>query len=190
MIAAEDTALVLLAAGKSARFAADRSKLDVPLRGVPLGLHAARSLAALAFKARIAVTGRCRVDYAAEGFDVIRNDDPIGDMASSLRLGVGVAQAQGAAAVLIVLADMPRISASHVQRLLASAEGADAVVASASAGAPPRPPALFGSGRFETLSSLSGDHGARDLIRSGRLVEAPAAELVDIDTLEDLAALA
>lgn len=189
MIAAEDTILILLAAGQSTRFNSDLSKLDVPIGDLPLGLHAARTLAALPFKARAAIVRRCRIDYAAHGFHVIENDDPVGDMASSLRLGVTFAQAQGAAAVLVALADMPRITARHVRRLLEAADGAEAVLASAVAGAAPRPPAVFGSGRFETLLSLSGDHGARDLIRSGQRIEAPAAELVDIDTQEDLAAL-
>ncbi|OWK28373.1 nucleotidyltransferase family protein [Sphingomonas dokdonensis] len=190
MIAAEDTILVLLAAGKSARFAGAESKLDASVNGAPLGLHAAHTLSGLTFKARVAIVRRCRIDYAAHGFEMVRNEDPVGDMASSIRLGIRSAQRHGAAAVLIALADMPRLSAHHVQRLLAAADGAHSVVASASAGSAPKPPALFGSARFDELLSLSGDHGARDLIRAGRLVEAPAATLVDIDTHADLAALA
>lgn len=190
MIAAEDTVLVLLAAGKSARFVGAESKLDAPVGGVPLGLHAAHALSGLPFKARVAVVRRCRIDYAAHGFDMVRNEDPVGDMASSIRLGIRSAQRHGAAAVLIALADMPRISAQHVERLLAAADGAHSVVASVSAGSAPKPPALFGNACFDALLSLSGDHGARDLIRTGRLVEAPAATLVDIDTHADLAVLA
>lgn len=190
MIAAEDTVLVLLAAGKSARFDGGESKLDALVDGMPLGLYAANKLSALPFKARVAIVRRCQIDYAARGFEMVRNEDPIGDMASSIRLGIRYAQRHGAAAALIVLADMPRISANHVHHLLTVADGAHAVVASVSSGSAPRPPALFGSACFDELLSLSGDHGARDLIRAGRLVEAPAATLVDIDTHADLAALA
>ena len=93
-------------------------------------------------------------------------------------------------AVLIALADMPRITEGHIRRLLEAADGPEAVVASSVAGKAPRPPALFGNSQFEALMSLSGDHGARDLIRSGQHIEAAAGELVDIDTQEDLAALA
>jgi molybdenum cofactor cytidylyltransferase len=190
MIAAEDAVLVLLAAGKSARFSGDRCKLDEPLGGTPLGLHAALTVADVPFKARVAVVGRCRINYAAHGFELIENLDPVGDMASSLRLGVARAQEQGAAAIVVVLADMPRITAAHVRRLLAAADGSSAVVASATPGASPRPPAVFGCDLFARLSSLTGDHGARDLIRAARHVEASAAALVDIDTREDLQALA
>jgi molybdenum cofactor cytidylyltransferase len=190
MIAAEDIALVLLAAGRSARFVGAESKLDALVDGMPLGLHAAHTLSGVPFKARVAIVRRSQIDYAAHGFDVVRNEDPVGDMASSIRLGIRSAQRHGASAVLIALADMPRISADHVQRLLAAADGAHSVVASVSAGSAPKPPALFGNACFDALLSLSGDHGARDLIRAGLFVEAPAATLVDIDTHADLAALA
>lgn len=186
MIAAEDTILILLAAGKSARFGGERSKLDEPLHGIPLGLHAASALSDVPFQQRVAIVRRCRIDYAAHGFQVIENSDPAGDMASSLRLGVAFAKEQGAAAILIALADMPGVTAAHIRRLLDAAGGSDAVVASTSSGRAPRPPAVFGRSLFAQLLSLSGDHGARDLIRAGRLVEAPMDELVDIDTRGDL----
>ncbi len=188
MIAAEDTVLVLLAAGKSSRFGGDCSKLDEPLGAHPLGLHAALALAPVPFKARVAIVRLCRIDYAAHGFAMIENHDAVGDMASSLRLGVAWAQEHAARAVLVALADMPCITAAHVGRLLDTAEGDDAVVAS-SAGAAPRPPALFGQAVFDQLLSLAGDHGARDLIRTARHVATTAGELTDIDTRPDLARL-
>jgi molybdenum cofactor cytidylyltransferase len=186
MIAAEDTALLLLAAGESRRYGAGPSKLDASVRGLPLGLHAARAVAVLPFARRIAVTARSAIDYAAEGFLVIPNDDPVGDMASSLRLAM--AAAGNAAAVLVLLADMPNITAAHVERLLAAGDGPRTIVASADGGAA-RPPALFGQAWFDALSALYGDHGARDLIRSGKLVHARVGELADVDTRDDLAAL-
>ncbi|ONF96151.1 nucleotidyltransferase family protein [Sphingomonas jeddahensis] len=189
MIAAEHTILVLLAAGKSARFEGHRSKLDEPLDGVPLGLHAAQTLASVPFRRRVAIVSRCRIDYTAHGFHTVENDDSVGDMASSLRLGVADAQKHDAAAILVALADMPRVTAAHVRRLLDTAQGPDAVVASTSPNAPPRPPAVFGRHLFAPLLSLTGDHGARDLIRTAGHVEAPASELVDIDTRDDLGAL-
>ncbi len=186
MIAAEDTALILLAAGQSRRFGAGASKLDTRVRGLPLGLHAARAVEVVPFARRIAVTARSAIDYAAEGFLVIPNDDPVGDMASSLRLGM--ATAGKAAAVLVLLADTPNITAAHVGRLLAAGDGPRTIVASTDGGAP-RPPALFGEAWFDALSALYGDHGARDLIRSGKLVQASVGELADVDTPDDLAAL-
>ncbi len=183
MIGVEETALVLLAAGRSERFGA--SKLDQDLNGLPLGLHAARALAALPFARRVAVTGRCAIDFAAEGYAVVRNDDPARDMASSVRLGVSAAG--DAAAVLLVLADMPGVTAAHVARLFAASEGAT-VVASGD-GERAMPPVLFAQALFPQLLALRGDHGARDLIRGARQVVAPAGMLVDVDTVAALEGL-
>ncbi len=181
---AADVALILLAAGKSTRFGG--SKLDAPLDGLPLGLHVVHTLADIRFARRLAITGRAAIDYAAAGFTILPNHDPVGDMASSLRLGV--AAAGDAAAVLILLADMPRVTAAHVRRLLDAAEGATAIVAS-SAGGAPRPPALFGQAHLARLATITGDHGARALLRDAKLIAAPREELVDIDTAADLAGL-
>ncbi|WP_294352574.1 nucleotidyltransferase family protein [uncultured Sphingomonas sp.] len=186
MIAAEDTVLVLLAAGKSARFGDVGSKLNEPFLARPLGLHVAVALEAVPFQHRVAITSpRCTIDFAPHGFQVVSNDDPVGDMASSVRLGVACAQEHGARAVLLALADMPRVTAAHIHRLLDAADASDAVVAS-SDGVSPKPPALFARAHFDTLLALSGDQGARDLIRAGRHVVTNAAELIDVDTVEEL----
>ena len=185
MLRVEDTTLVLLAAGRSERFGDIGAKLEHEFLGRPLGLHVAVALEDLPFRERIAVTGRARLDYAAHRFRVMPNDDPAAGMASSIRIGVGCARAQGAAAVLIALADMPRVTAAHIHRLFDAAKDGDAVVAS-SDGRDPKPPALFGAERFDLLLSLEGADGARDLVRSGRHVVTSPAELIDVDTPEDL----
>ncbi|MEH3045601.1 nucleotidyltransferase family protein [Sphingomonas adhaesiva] len=185
MIAVEDTVLILLAAGRSERFGDVGSKLDQPFLSRPLGLHVAVALEDMPFKRRIAVVDGCRLDYAQHGFTVLHNEDPDRDMASSVRMGVECARALDAHAVLIALADMPRVTASHIYRLMDAADSEDAVVAS-SDGVSPRPPALFGRARFDDVLAISGDQGARDLIQAGRHVVTNAAELIDVDTREDL----
>ena len=184
MIAAEDTVLVLLAAGRSRRFG-DRDKLDQAFLGQPLGLHAAIALEDVPFMDRVAVVGGSRPEYARHGFRVIVNEDAASGMASSVRIGIAAAKAQGAAAAMVVLADMPRVTAGHVRRLLDAADGADAMVAS-SDGRDAKPPALFGAGRFDAIMAVTGDRGARDMIRAGRHVVASPAELVDVDTPDEL----
>jgi molybdenum cofactor cytidylyltransferase len=183
VIRIEDTTLVLLAAGRAERFGG--GKLAADLGGVPLGLHAARMLAALPFRERIAVAGADTPDLATLGYRVLVNADPARDMASSVRMGVAAAEG---AAVLLALADMPCITAEHVQRLFEAAEGSGAVVASTE-GRRPCPPALFGRDRFPALLALTGDRGARDLIARGVHVRAPAEELVDVDTADELTRL-
>ena len=183
MIAIEDTVLVLLAAGRSERFGDVGSKLDQEFLGRPLGLHVAVALEDLPFRERIAVTGRAALDYGAHRFRTVINDAVDASMASSVR--IGVEQAGDAAAVLIALADMPRVTAAHIHRLFDAADGDDTVVAS-SDGRDPKPPALFGRARFEFLRTLSGDTGARALVAAGRHVVTAPAELIDVDTPEEL----
>ena len=181
MIAAEDCALVLLAAGQSRRFGG--SKLDADLWGHPLGLHVVERLAEVPFGRRVAVTGRCRINYAAHGFEVAANDDPTVGMGRSL--GLGVARASNVRAILVVLADMPCVSAGHVRRLLEAGSGPPALVAS-SDGNTLSPPALFGSAWFGHLRTAEGDAGARTLIRKAHAVVAEPGELIDVDTAETL----
>ncbi|MBA16138.1 MAG: glycosyl transferase [Sphingomonas sp.] len=184
---AEDVVLLLLAAGKSDRFGA-ADKLEQSFLHQPIGFHVVTALEAVPFKARVAVVSGTTLDFAARGYEVVHNARPDAGQGHSLALCMAAARAHEAAGVLIALADMPRVTAAHVWRLLDEAKGPDAVVAS-SDGHAPCPPALFGANHFDTLETVEGDQGARALIRAGHHVIASPAELVDIDTPEDLAAL-
>ena len=178
------TILVLLAAGSSRRFG-EADKLDQDFLGRPLGLHVAVALEDMPFKERVVVRSDCVIDYGALGYRVMTNPDPAQGMASSLRIGVACAREQGAAAVLVVLADMPRVTAAHVHRMFDASDGPASVVAS-SDGEDAKPPALFGAEQFDALLALTGEMGARDLIKAGRHVVTSPAELIDVDTPEDL----
>ena len=187
MIKAEDTVLILLAAGRSVRFG-EADKLTQPFLGEPLALHVVTALEGVPFRARIAVVSGTDLDFGARGYAEIANPAPEAGRGKSLALGVAAAMAQDPRAVLIALADMPRVTATHIFRMLDYASGDDAVLAS-SDGRAPRPPALFGRAHFDLLLAATGDRGAVDLIRRGHHVIAAGDELVDIDTREDLAAL-
>ncbi|NIJ19906.1 molybdenum cofactor cytidylyltransferase [Sphingomonas naasensis] len=183
MLTPENTALVLLAAGRSRRFEGD--KLSEPFLDKPLAYHVVTALAKIPFLTRIAVVSDTRLDFAALGYQVEENPDPSRGQARSLCHGVSVAKQAGAEAVLVALADMPRVTAAHVYRMFDAADGAETIVAS-SDGVQPRPPALFGKGMFDDLLDLDGDEGARQLIRHGHHVVTSPAELVDVDTRADL----
>jgi len=186
MIPAEATALVLLAAGRSLRFdGASRDKLAEEFLDKPLALHVVVALEAVPFKRRIAVVSGTVVDFAARGYEVVTNPEPARGMARSLCFGIEAAYKAGAQAVIIALADMPRVTAAHIYRLLDYASGPDAVLAS-SDGVRPRPPALFGRNHFDVLMTLEGDQGAREMIARAHHVITSEAELVDVDTVEDL----
>jgi molybdenum cofactor cytidylyltransferase len=177
-------AAVLLAAGRSDRFT-DGDKLAALLGDLPLGLHAARTLAALPLARHIVVTGPDGLAWP--GFDVVLNERQDAGMASSIALGVTAARRASADAVLIALADMPFVSVEHLERLLARYRGPDTLAAS-SDGTGRMPPALFGSAWFDALEALSGDRRARAILEKADVVPADPAELHDIDRVEDLVA--
>ncbi len=184
MLKPDQVALILLAAGRSRRFN-DGDKLAEPFLDKPLAYHVVTALEPVNFCARIAVVSDTELDFAALGYDVVENPDPSLGQARSLCFGVERAKELGAEAVMVALADMPRVTAAHIRRVMDAADGPATIVAS-SDGVQPMPPALFGKDVFPALLKLEGDEGARELIQRGRHVIAPPTELVDIDTQEDL----
>jgi molybdenum cofactor cytidylyltransferase len=184
MIAAEKTALVLLAAGRSERFGTV-DKLLEPFLGRPLALHITTALEAVPFARRIVVKDGTELDFGALGYHVVHNPAPHLGLIHSAKLGIEQLRDDGVEAVLFALADMPRVTAGHIHHMLHSADGPDAVVASSN-GVRPCPPVLFGANQFDALRALDGDQDARALVLSGKHVVASPAELIDIDTPEEL----
>lgn len=175
-------ALVLLAGGQSARFGGP--KLIAPLGGKPLAVHAAEMLAALPFAARYAVVGPDVPDLAALGYNCVPLDPPGAPQARSLALGVTAAQAGGACAVLVALADMPLVPEAHIRALVSQFDGdriatvADGVT---------MPPAVFGAAHFAALTALDGDRGGAARLKGARTVPLDPLLALDVDRPEDLA---
>ncbi len=188
MLLPQATCLILLAAGRSLRFGAG-DKLCAPLDGEPLALHAIRAAASLPFARRLAVVSGSRFPFAAHGFDIVANEQPARGLSHSIGLGMAEAQRGECAGVLIMLADMPCISGSHLEALFAASGDRRSIVFSSECGRT-SPPALIGSSHFGTLAALTGDHGARALAKEAVLVEAPPGALADVDTPADLDRLA
>ena len=184
MIDAEDVGLVLLAAGRSVRFGT-QNKLEAEFLGKPVGFHVTTALESIPFADRIVVTDGCQLDFGSRGYRVIHNDSIDKGMSHSLHLGVREAMTASPQAILVALADMPRVTAAHIYRLFDAFDGPDSVVVSSN-GEHPTPPGVFGSGRFDELLKLEGDEGGRKLVAGGRHVVTAPAELIDIDTPEDL----
>jgi molybdenum cofactor cytidylyltransferase len=178
------SALILLAAGSSRRFGA-ADKLAAMLEGKPLIRHAADRLGAIPFGWRIAVTRHPVPDLP--GWRCVPNAEAEAGQGRSLAIGVTEAAALGAEAVVVVLADMPRVTAGHVTGLFRLLDARGLVATSGPGG--PMPPALFTQQHFTALTRLSGDRGARAMLADAPLLAAPTAMLVDVDTPEALARL-
>jgi molybdenum cofactor cytidylyltransferase len=175
-----DIAVAVLAAGQGSRFGSD--KLMADLDGIPLGLHIARTIKSMNFSWRFAVcAGGAAIALHYDRFDIIENAAPENGQSHSLHLAVGAADATDAQALLILLADMPFVSAGHIAKLV----GCNALVASTD-GDKPMPPALFPRAYWPELLRTRGDSGARSLLANAALISASPEELRDIDVVEDL----
>jgi molybdenum cofactor cytidylyltransferase len=97
----------------------------------------------------------------------------------------------GAPGVMLLVADQPRLTSAHLRLLAEAFEARDwrVAVASEYAGVAGIP-AIFPAKRFGELLALTGDQGARGLLRDAGVVRVPFPEGgFDVDTPGDLAKL-
>jgi molybdenum cofactor cytidylyltransferase len=191
-------AAILLAAGASSRMRGADKLLEPVADGRPV-LRAAAD-AALASQADKVVAvlppgaAARRAALAGTAAEIVEAPDAAEGMAVSLRAGLR-ATAEGADAVVVLLADMPEVGPAAIDRLIAAfdpEEGRDICRAVSEAGEPGHP-VLFGRRFFETLAGLTGDRGAREVLREAAefVTEVPTpgrAAVVDLDTPEAWAA--
>ncbi len=197
-----EIAAIVLAAGRSSRFVGsskDKTKLAASLGGKPLVRHVAEAALASGARPIIVVTGHASADVEAalQGLPLCfaANPDYATGLASSLRRGVAALPATCEGAV-ILLGDMPLVSAALIDRLIAAFERGLASTQIPLAAAPVHAgvrgnPVLVGRGLFPAITALEGDRGARALIDAAgeRLVECAVdddAALIDIDTQDAL----
>lgn len=196
-----EVAAIVLAAGCSTRFAADAgqgtSKVLARLDGRPLVVHAAEVAAASRAGPVIVVTGRDAEHVAAAlaSLDVTPVHNPrFGEgMAGSIAASLSAVPVT-AEAVLILLADMPRLLPTTLDALISAfdCERPDALVPMY--GGQRGNPVLISRALFPALLQLNGDEGARRILADGNhrvlfcQVDDPGV-LVDVDTREALDAL-
>jgi len=180
-------AAVILAAGEGSRFTGPEHKLLTEVRGKPLVTWAVDAALAAEFDEVIVIDGAVDLaDVVPDEVTVVRNDDWQAGQAVSLQVAVRYAAMQGHEAVVVGLADMPDVPASAWQAV-ADADP-DALVVTAKLAGERRPPVRL-DGAVWPLLPMSGDEGARALIRSrpDLVVDVPCdGQPLDLDTVEDL----
>lgn len=178
---------VLLAAGQSARMGTD--KLLLPFRGKSLLRIIAEEIAACAAYERIAVRAPNHDLREAElsdlGFKWIVNPRAEAGISSSLVAGVRAATGD---VIVIVLADMVGVTKEHLKKISEIPVGSEATATRMGKDGPGGPPAAFRISLKPKLLSLTGDEGARHILRCSRTswVHASPAQFMDIDTPSDL----
>ncbi|GAB7052700.1 nucleotidyltransferase family protein [Catenuloplanes indicus] len=161
---------LLLAAGAGRRYG--MPKALVPLDGELLVDRAARTLTAGGCDSVLVVLGAAAAEVRARaaltGADVVVNDDWPSGMGSSLRAGLSaLATRPEVDAALVLLVDLPGMTAAGVARLVA-AGGRDAL-AMGGYGDRRGHPVLLGRDHWAGVAALAdGDVGARPYLRAHR----------------------
>jgi molybdenum cofactor cytidylyltransferase len=177
---ADGPLVAVLAAGLGTRFGG--GKLEAACAGKPLGRWPVEAVEAAGLEPGVIVTGPGGVSFAP-GWTALANARPEDGLGSSLALAARLALAQDAAALLVLLADMPLVTHGYLRALAES----HAPVATRHPDGRAGVPAVLGRELLEKAAQLMGDRGAGPLLAGVPLLAPPAGMLLDVDTPEALA---
>jgi molybdenum cofactor cytidylyltransferase len=183
---------VLLAAGGSRRLGAPKQLLAYG--GEPLVRRAATTALDAGFSPVVVVVGheaaRVRSALAGTALAIVENADWSNGVASSIRRGLGelARLVPTPRAVALLVCDQPLLTSEHLRALAAAVRGGAPLAASTYAGTQ-GVPAVFGPELVPELQALTGDTGAKAIVRRhlsrAALIPFAGAEH-DVDTPGDL----
>lgn len=185
---------LVLAAGPSRRMG--RPKLALPVDGVPMLRRVVEAALHSRCRETVVVLGAHQEVYrpllAGTAVRLVDNPEFAHGLSTSIRAGVAALSPESRA-VVILLADQPRVTSHVIDRLIDTytREGTR-IVASAYRGVV-GVPVLFDAALFLELLTLEGDAGARSVIETypqHGVAVALEDGWQDVDTPEDLARLA
>ena len=155
---------VLLAAGRSERFGSD--KLFADFAGRPMICRALEVMHNLPADRKCVIAGSDRAAELAGEYeiDVIRNPETHLGQSHSIRLGVSAMQDLDA--VLLMVADQPRLTGKSLERLLKAFEASGKGIACLRDGTHRGNPAVFAAKYIPELLMLTGDRGAKGILRA------------------------
>jgi CTP:molybdopterin cytidylyltransferase MocA len=184
------TAVAVLAAGRGERFGGTVPKPLALFRGRPLLAYALDAARASGLAPVCCVVSDDRVAAAVPaGVDIVRNDAPERGISSSLVALLATLAARAEVdAVVVGLADQPLVGAEAYRRVGA----VDAPLAVATYAGQRGNPVRIARARWPEAMSLTGDEGARVLLRRYGAREVPCDDTgapTDVDTPENLATL-
>lgn len=178
-------ACVILASGLSERFG-EADKLSAGLCGKPVLSHVLDTARAVGFGEIFCV---CQMgDF--EAVTSVKNDSPEYGQGHALRLGLGAARKSGWESCVVMLGDMPLVTAPYIKRLISKTHENQCVVSISESIR--MPPALFNSAAMDIVLSQKTASGARELFNllSPATLELDADAARDVDTPADLTRVA
>ncbi|HEY2006758.1 MAG TPA: nucleotidyltransferase family protein [Solirubrobacteraceae bacterium] len=179
---------LVLAAGAGSRFAASESKLLADVGGQPVLERAVAAACAVPALERVVVVLGAHSTEVRAGVQFGRAEvtvcaDWASGQAASLRCGL--LALTGAEKVIVTLGDAPLITPQVIARFLDEPPGTRAVFEGR-----PGHPVVLGPREISAALSLTGDQGARELLRGGRQIEVGhLCSGRDVDTPDDLEAV-
>lgn len=188
MIRLTDISGIVLAAGNSSRMEGG-NKLLLPWGEMCVVQSVVEEVCGIGLGEVVVVTGYQGedVEKTISGYPVrvVHNPDFGEGMASSIRVGVAAAQGKG---YLLVLGDMPKVKGETMGKVVA-VMGYEKVIVVPVIGERWGNPVGVGGAYRDELLGLSGDRGARSIVRKylGNVIEVEVRDLgifVDVDTRE------
>lgn len=186
---------VVLAAGRSTRLGRPKQLLELdgrPILDIVLD-HAFRSGLSEIILVLGSDADRIAAALGSHGQRIVINPDFAAGQSTSLRAGIAAVAAESSAAV-ILLGDQPQVTPDIIDALIATYDADDAEIVMPSYGGLPGNPVLFRRTVFPELLAITGDRGARDIIKARRdaVIHVPFPNLsppLDVDTEADYAIL-
>lgn len=186
----DDVWLIVLAAGQATRMG--RPKMLLPIHGEELLRGVVKK--ALTVMKNVAVVIRRE---GAEEVNLI-SDLPVRIlypaqriplMSDSLKTAIHFCQETGASAVMIVLGDQPGIDPNVIRQVIEAYHTAKSLIIQANYWDGPSHPILFDRHLFLELLQVTGDQGAREIVKrhcaKRRFVSCSQNQPKDLDTLDD-----
>lgn len=171
---------ILLAAGRSLRMG--QPKLLLPWQGVPLVRHVAQQALASKLDELIVVVGHRAAHVTAALHDlplrIVHNQAFLDGQSTSLRSGLAALPADVDAAV-VLLADQPLLRPSTIDTLMDAYHQRGAAIIAPKFGGQRGNPVLFAHTLFAELAAITGDQGAREVLRT----HAAEISLIDVDDI-------
>lgn len=185
---------IILAAGTASRMGT--MKVLLPWHGQPLIRHIAQVALAARLEQLVVVTGSeaSAVAQALQGVpvEIVHNDQYLDGLSGSLRVGIDMLGSQ-IAAVLVMLADQPLLTAEVIDRVIDRYEQDAACIVAPYADGQRGNPVLFDRRFFTELQAITGDQGARSVLQTYRDaivgIEVAREVLEDVDTPQAYEAL-
>lgn len=183
---------ILLAAGSSQRFGAD--KQSALIGRAPMLTRAASTMLDAGFDLPIVVLGAHAAEHSRLLYGlpvrVVRNPAAASGIASSL---ISALDAAGdCEAVCVTVCDQPAVTARHLRMLVGAWRKTRASIVASNYAGTNGVPAVFAASHFSELRDLRGDRGAGPLLarytHSLQTIPLPGGD-IDIDTPADLTKL-